>query len=125
MHRSKQPEVSAVCKESSVDLLQVYIIEAHPVDEWSGGKIDEVEHSQTKTLEERITMAKIFKEAKEIKEPIVVDDMTNPCNNAYEACATKLYVFEGNKIVWRTGMSPFQYDVDALKDFLVSKKSSA
>jgi len=123
VHRGKQPEVSSLCKELSVDLLQVYIIEAHPMDEW-GAPVDGTEYSQTKSIEDRIKMAKTFKESKDIKDNIVVDDMTNPCNNAYEAVATKAYVIEEGKIVWRTGMSPFQYDVEGLKDFLVSKKSS-
>lgn len=108
-----------------MDLLQVYILEAHPVDEWSGGAIDGVEYKQTTTLEERIKTAKAFQEAKAIKENMVVDDMSNPCNDAYEACATKAYVIEGGKIVWKTGMPPFQYDVDGLKDFLLTKKAGA
>lgn len=120
MHRGKQPEVSAVCKELEVDLLQVYITEAHPVDEWSGGPINGIEYKQTQTLEDRIKTAKAFQTDKDIKDNMVVDDMENPCNNAYEACATKLYVFESGKIVWRTGMPPFQYDVEALKDFLAA-----
>lgn len=124
VHRGKQPEVSSVCKELSVDLLQVYILEAHPMDEW-GAPVDGTEYNQTQNLEERIKMAKTFKEAKDIKDQIVVDDMANPCNDAYEAVATKAYVIEGGKIVWRTGMSPFQYDVEGLKDFLMSKKASA
>jgi len=107
-----------------VDLLQVYIIEAHPMDEW-GAPVEGKEYNQTKSLEERLQMAKTFKEDKEIKENIVVDDMENPCNNAYEAVATKAYVIEGGKILWRTGMSPFQYDVDGLKEFLASKKGTA
>jgi len=125
VHRGKQPDVSAICKELAVDLLQVYIIEAHPVDEWSGGEINGVEYKQTKTLEDRIKIAKVFQEDKAIKDNIVVDDMQNPCNDAYEACATKLYVLEGGKIIWRTGMSPFQYDVEGLKNFLATKKGSA
>eukprot|EP00746_Dinoflagellata_sp_MGD_P162353 gnl/MRDRNA2_/MRDRNA2_89883_c0_seq1.p1 gnl/MRDRNA2_/MRDRNA2_89883_c0~~gnl/MRDRNA2_/MRDRNA2_89883_c0_seq1.p1 ORF type:complete len:270 (+),score=65.91 gnl/MRDRNA2_/MRDRNA2_89883_c0_seq1:73-882(+) len=122
VHRGKQPEVSSVCKELSVDLLQVYIMEAHPKDEWA---FPGTEYTQTQSLEDRIKMAKTFKEDKDIKENMVVDDIANPCNNAYEAVATKAYVIEGGKIVWRTGMSPFQYDVEGLKDFLTSKKGSA
>lgn len=122
VHRGKQPEVSAVCKELSVDLLQVYIMEAHPKDEWA---FPGTEFTQTHNVEDRLKMAKTFKEDKDIKENMVVDDMANPCNNAYEAVATKAYVIEGGKIVWRTGMSPFQYDVEGLKDFLSSKKGSA
>lgn len=122
MHRGKQPEVSTICKELSFDLLQVYILEAHPIDEW-GGPVEGKEYKQTKTLEERIQMAKQFKEDKVIKENLIVDDMSNALNTAYEACATKIYVIEGGKIVWRTGMAPFQYDVAGLKDFLVARKS--
>jgi len=124
VHRGKQPEVSSICKDLSVDLLQIYIAEAHPMDEW-GAPVDGTEYNQTKTLEERFKMASTFKEAKDIKDNMVVDDMANPCNYAYEAMATKAYVVEGGKIVWQTGMSPFQYDVDGLKDFLVSRKGSA
>lgn len=108
-----------------MDLLQVYIIEAHPVDEWSGGPINGVEYKQTTSLDERLQNANAFKADKNITENMVVDAMNNPCNDAYEAVATKAYVVEGGKIVWRTGMAPFQYDTLGLKDFLVSRQRIA
>eukprot|EP00930_Biecheleria_cincta_P060278 TRINITY_DN45957_c0_g1_i1.p1 TRINITY_DN45957_c0_g1~~TRINITY_DN45957_c0_g1_i1.p1 ORF type:complete len:291 (-),score=74.80 TRINITY_DN45957_c0_g1_i1:213-1019(-) len=125
VHRGQVQNVSTVCQEAGVEMLEVYIIDAHPVDEWSGGPIDGVEWSQPKTLEERIKIAKVFQEAKGIKANMVVDDMSNPCNIAYEAVATKACVLEGSKVVWKTGMSPFQYDVDGLKEFLASKKAKS
>lgn len=100
--------------------LHVYIIEAHPMDEW-GAPVNGVPYNQPKSLEERRAMANTFATALEIKDNMVVDDMMNPCDTAYEARSQRLYVVDGGKIVWRTGLAPFQYDVEGLQDFLASR----
>lgn len=122
VHRSAGPKVEEICKDAGVELLHVYIAEAHPVDEWSGGPVNGVEYKQTTSMDERYAIAKAYRDAQKVTGNMVVDDMTNPCDIAYEAKATRLYVLEGGKIIWRTGTPPFQYDVDGLKDLLASKK---
>jgi hypothetical protein len=123
VHRGAGPRVEEICKEAAVELLHVYIAEAHPKDEWDGGPVNGTEYNQTTSMEERCTIAKAYREAQKVTGNMVVDDMANPCDIAYEARATRLYVLEGGKITWRTGTPPFQYDVEGLKDFLASKKA--
>lgn len=122
VHRGAGPKVEEICKDAGVELLHVYIAEAHPKDEWDGGPVNGVEYKQTTSMDERYATAKAYREAQKVTGNMVVDDMSNPCDIAYEAKATRLYVLEDGKIIWRTGTPPFQYDVDGLKDFLASKK---
>jgi len=123
VHRGAGSRVEEICTEASVELLHVYIAEAHPKDEWDGGPVNGTEYKQTTSMEERFNVAKAYRAAHNVVGNMVVDDMTNPCDTAYEAMATRLYVIEGGKIIWRTGTPPFQYDVEGLKDFLVSKRN--
>jgi hypothetical protein len=121
VHRGAGSRVEEICKGASVELLHVYIAEAHPKDEWDGGPVNGVEYNQTTSMDERYTIAKAYRAAQNVTGNMVVDDMANPMDTAYEARATRLYVLEGGKIIWRTGTPPFQYDVEGLKDFLASK----
>jgi hypothetical protein len=124
VHRGAGAQVEEICKAAQAELLHVYLAEAHPEDEWGGGPIDGKEYLQTKSMDERFANAKEYRTAKNITGNMVVDDMSNSCDKAYEAMATRLYVLDCGKIIWRTGAPPFQYDVEGLKDFLASKKSA-
>jgi len=104
-----------------VDLLHVYIIEAHPKGEWAFEVKPGVTLEQPKLLQERLAIANTFAEDLQITDKMVVDDISNPCDIAFEARPERLYVLDGGKILWRSGLGPFQYDVDALRDVLASR----
>eukprot|EP00928_Gymnodinium_smaydae_P099598 TRINITY_DN9552_c0_g1_i1.p1 TRINITY_DN9552_c0_g1~~TRINITY_DN9552_c0_g1_i1.p1 ORF type:complete len:266 (+),score=77.49 TRINITY_DN9552_c0_g1_i1:69-866(+) len=121
VHRGAGSRVEEICRDASVTLLHVYIAEAHPKDEWDGGPVNGVEYKQTTSMEERYAIANAYRAAQNVTGNMVIDDMANSCDIAYEARATRLYVIESGNIIWRTGTPPFQYDVEGLKDFLASK----
>lgn len=116
--------VSSACAEASVELLHVYIIEAHPKDEWAMDVTPGWTPSQPKVLQERLDLANQMASDLGVVERMVVDDITNPVDTAYESRPERLYVLEDGHIVWRSGLGPFQYDVEGLGDFLKAKKSS-
>lgn len=114
-------QVVSVCAEQKVDLLHVYIIEAHPKEDGWPMPVNGVLYEQPKVLQDRLAIANTMAEDLDMKNNMVVDDITNPCDLAYEARPDRLYVLDDNKIVWRSGVGPCQYDVDAMKSFLTSK----
>lgn len=79
---------------------------------------------QHKNLEERLSVARRFSSDLSVNESMVVDDITNACDQAYEARPERIYVVQGGKIVWRSGLGPMQYDVAALQRFLADKAQS-
>lgn len=101
-------------------MLNVYIREAHPTDEWCLEQNDKINIclAQTKTLEQRLAAAKEFKAYPFFKGtpaehiPLLVDDPeTKALDLAYEAVPERLVVLDSEfKVVYRSGQGPFQYD---------------
>ena len=116
--------VSSACAAASVELLHVYIVEAHPKDEWAMDITPGWTPKQPQVLQERLDLASQMASDLSVTEKMVVDDITNPVDFAYESRPERLYVRENGKISWRSGLGPFQYDVEGLQDFLKAKRSS-
>mmetsp|Transcript_66612 Transcript_66612/g.167873 ORF Transcript_66612/g.167873 Transcript_66612/m.167873 type:complete len:125 (-) Transcript_66612:115-489(-) len=118
----KLKSVAELCEQhkEKVDLLHVYITEAHAKGEWelSVNSEDGVSIDQPKVLQERLDVAAEFAKAIGMEGHMVVDDMTNSSDIAYETRPERLYVIDSGKIVWRSGLGPFQYDVKGLAKFL-------
>ena len=64
-----------------VSFLLVYILEAHAVDEWNIGLEPELRVSQTRTLDQRQTMAQLFQRKLDVHLPIYLD---SPSDNAFQ-----------------------------------------
>lgn len=107
-----------------MDLLHVYIIEAHAADEWAMEVKPGVTYTQPKKLEDRLRIANEFARDLDIEDRMVVDSMSNTADMGYEARPERLYVIDNGMIVWRSGLGPFQYDVDGLRVFLSEHKPS-
>lgn len=101
-------------------LVHVYILEAHPIDAWIAPQNEEKQicYRQPKSLEERIKVAQNFVDGMQVEGRIVVDDIDDKCDTLYEARPERLYVVQGGKIVWRSGLGPFQYSPSTLRAFL-------
>ena len=130
-------------KANKLQLINVYIREAHPTDGWrldendSGsvgqaalGMKRKICYTQTRTLEERISVATDFMEASrsggldldQVK--IVVDDpVTEELNIKYEAAPEKLVYVANGKVLFATGQGPYQYSLKKLESFLKSQSS--
>jgi len=108
---------------SFVDVLWVYVTEAHPSDEWAmndGFDPDSACWLQPRTIEQRNKVAQAFADRYQLpKDNFVLDNMTNDLNRAYSAEPERLYVVDGNgNVVFVGGLGPFNYDVDEVRRFL-------
>lgn len=101
-------------------VLNVYIREAHPTDEWSleGNDNANICVAQTKTLAERLDAAARFRAFPAFRGtpaehiPLVVDDpATRELDHAYEAVPERLVLVDQDfNVLFRSGQGPLQYD---------------
>jgi len=109
---------------ANVDVVSIYISEAHPTDEWviygddyAGGETACIR--QPRTLRERQSAASRF--ATRFNHPtdtLLIDSMDNATNKMYLAEPERLFVIHGGRIVYVGGHGPFFYDPDELQAFL-------
>lgn len=93
-------------KYSSVaDIYILYILEAHFVEKDKDGNFTggwpigyQYNYPQTKTLEERKNMVKLLIDEYHPTIPILIDNMNNDFQNAYNPWPDRAYVFLNNKI---------------------------
>jgi len=107
-------------KSGLLAMVNVYIREAHPTDEWSLEMNDRAQIcvAQTKTLKERLDAAISFHSFPGFKGtaaediPLVVDDpATRALDHAYEAVPERLVLVDKDfNVVFRSGQGPWQYD---------------
>lgn len=102
--------------------MNVYILEAHPVDGWqlpdNEPDEDDVCFAQPRTLDERMAVATAMRDRLGVGSPLVVDGVDNACELAYEARPERLYVIQDGVVVFRTGPGPFCYSPAQLRAFL-------
>lgn len=68
-------------------------------------------------MDARLQLARRFVDDCKPTSTVVVDDMEDTMERAYEARPERLYLVDSaGVIVHRSGMGPFMYDVDALED---------
>jgi Iodothyronine deiodinase len=117
-------EAGHVCFKS------VYIREAHAVDEWNlndatlqeaaskQGDDVGVCFRQPKTLKQRVSIARMFLESEQLgadELTLLVDSMDDEASRHFEAAPERLYILNRDcRVVYRSGLGPFDYDVDAL-----------
>lgn len=88
-----------------MNILCIYILEAHFVDKDKNGKVIEgwpigrdYNYPQHKTLEDRLELANKFIKDYEWKIPTVVDTMENDFNEKYAAWPDRAYVISNGKL---------------------------
>mmetsp|Transcript_33721 Transcript_33721/g.78954 ORF Transcript_33721/g.78954 Transcript_33721/m.78954 type:complete len:97 (-) Transcript_33721:133-423(-) len=81
---------------------------------------------QPRTLPARLAIAKKLQEDFLPQDAnLVVDDMDNAIDTAYEARPERIYVIEDNHVVFRTGVGPYCYSTAKLARFLTSRLDPA
>lgn len=118
--------VSTVERFSEVQLLNCYIVEAHPSDGWQVESNEEEDDGtgnlcfmQPRTLQARLSVAGRMVEDMQLDPAsVVVDGIENETDLAFEARPERLYVVASGKVLWRSGVGPFQYDTKGLEAFL-------
>jgi len=100
------------------DFIIVYIAEAHPNDEWKLGGKNQPDISQPKSIEERISAAKIVGQKVDYPVDIYVDQLDNKANRAFGAIPERLAIVMNNKVEWIGGDGPFNYSIEATAEQL-------
>jgi hypothetical protein len=106
-----------------IELVYVYIKEAHPSDEWQMESNEEegVVFPQPRNDTERRLRAKAFVSEMGVEGLTLVDDIRNTANACYAAWPERLYVIDRDgRIVYKGGMGPFGFDTDELEEFLAT-----
>ena len=104
-----------------VELVLVYIKEAHSGDEWQmdSNVESKVVFDQPKTFEARADLARTFVDRMGVETETLVDDIRNTAMACYAAWPERIYVIDRDgRIVYKGGMGPFYFAPDKLREFL-------
>jgi hypothetical protein len=130
-----------ICKKYSLslDLIHVYIMEAHPTDGWQlpDNEEDGVCYRQPQSLNERIQVCKqLVADLKLEKETFVVDGIDNNAEAVYEArperiygtfliyfqdtCLQQIYatVIQDGNVIFKSLLGPYGYDLKRFEEFI-------
>jgi len=98
----------------------VYIAEAHAADEWPVGTRISISN-QTRSVEERIQLAKTFSTDSALEFPMLVDTMANRFMDTFAAWPFRFFIVQGGKVLLKAMPSEgnhFGYDEKALGKWL-------
>jgi len=73
-----------------IQVICVYLAEAHACDEWPLGNFECVR--KAKTQQERLDIARYFVDKYDLQVPVLVDNMENVFDNAYGAWPERWYL---------------------------------
>ncbi len=108
-------EIANQFKES-VRFLCVYIQEAHPSDGWQvqANLDDDVIHDTPTTMDEREALAEVCMLKLALDMPMVVDDMQDTIDSAYNALPERLYLLDAEgKVVFKTVAGSHGFEPEA------------
>ena len=113
--------------QEQVELVLVYIKEAHPGDEWQTDSNVEsnVVFDQPKTFEARMDLARTFLDRMEVKTEAFVDDIRNTAMACYAAWPERIYVIDREgRIAYKGGVGPFYFEPEELREVLEKLRQS-
>jgi hypothetical protein len=100
----------------SVKFLCVYIQEAHPSDGWQveANLEQDVIHTSPTNMAEREALAEVCMLKLALDMPMVVDDMEDTIDSAYNALPERLYLLNADgKVVFKTVAGSHGFDPEA------------
>ena len=106
-----------------LELVFIYIKEAHPSDEWQMEQNERkgVVFEQPRNNAERQIWAEAFVAKMGLEGEILMDDITNIANACYAAWPERLYAIgTDGRIAYKGGMGPFEFDTDELEEFIAT-----
>ena len=108
---------------AGADFVTLYIKEAHPTDEWQmeSNEKEDVCYPQPRSTEERLAIARDFRDRFDWQMPLLVDPIENQANALYAGWPERLYVIEGGRIVYKGGPGPFEFKPDELEAWLAKR----
>src|SRR5688572_1786556 len=105
------------------EFVTLYIKEAHPTDEWQmdSNEEEDVCYPQPRTTEQRLAIARDFRERHKYAIPLLVDPIANEANAFYAGWPERLYVIEDGVIVYKGGPGPFEFKPEELEAWLAQR----
>jgi len=120
------PALNSLFKEfeGQVDMVTVYIEEAHAIDEWPMG--DGAKGSEFKAIVQPVSLAERAKAAQLLvtelgyEVPLVVDNMENEVRIKYACWPLRFYVIDQDQVWYKAQPSNYRYSVSALRDSVIA-----
>lgn len=106
------------------DFLTIYILEAHPTDEWQVGDNheDEVLYEQPTTIGERLELARDFVAGMDFEIPLAVDTMSDEAMHCFAAWPERLYIVETDgTIAYKGGVGPVRFRPEEVEAWLAQR----
>jgi hypothetical protein len=103
--------------KEKVDFVTIYITEAHALDDWHMDH-ETIDYNQPKTLDERKACCQKLVDLYNPKMTIVLDEMSNACQKAFNALPERLYISLNEKIVYQGGIGPMDYKIEEVENWL-------
>lgn len=110
--------------QDKVQFLCVYIQEAHPSDGWQVemNLEDEVIYDAPTTMDEREALAEVCMLKLALNMPMVVDDMEDTIDSAYNALPERLYLLDGEgRVQFKTVAGSHGFDPEAWHDAITNQ----
>ncbi len=104
----------------------VYILEAHPSDVWqmASNIRDNVVFASPRDMDERASVAQSCARKLGIKFPAVIDDFSNPTEQAYTGWPDRIYLIDREgKIAFKSKPGPFGFRPAELQAALESLRT--
>jgi hypothetical protein len=105
--------------EDKVQFLCVYIQEAHPSDGWQveANLDDDVIYDAPTTMDEREALAEVCMLKLALNMPMVVDDMEDTIDSAFNALPERLYLLDAEgRVQFKTVAGSHGFDPEAWHD---------
>jgi len=102
----------------NVNIVFIYISEAHATDVWPIGLSAGVLNKKHRTIEDRIRCAKNMIDEHNFKIPVYLDNMENEYRDTYSAWPFRIYGFKSGKIDYISDIEDAQFNISELFNYL-------
>ena len=102
----------------NVNIVFIYISEAHATDVWPIGLSAGVLNKKHRTIEDRIRCAKNMIDEHNFKIPVYLDNMKNGYRDTYSAWPFRIYGFKNGKIDYISDIEDAQFNISELFNYL-------
>lgn len=101
-----------------LNIIIIYIDEAHAIDEWPIGNSAGVINFKHKSLKDRIGYALKFKKENKVNIPVYIDNFENDFKNIYKSWPFRAIIIKDEKLVYNSTPVESEYNIIEIYDFL-------
>ena len=110
--------------EGKVDMVTVYIEEAHALDEWpmgDGAPSSEFKGiMQPQSIPERAKAAQLLKDDLKYDVPVILDNMENEVRIKYACWPVRFYILDDEKVRYKAQPVEYRYSVPQFRDAIIA-----